>query len=238
MRNMLTVMFIVISLTLAGCQSQPLDNSYALISSQENRGNPSNLFSLIDEEQYVITNSDKIDGWQELKTKVFLNEMTYYGDQKVLSQIDEDKMIGYSINFPDSWTLNNTVLKANQKKIAELIPIFLLELNEDSEFLDFIIPEEYTENELVSKEMITIGGYRGYKIVLEVTNYETWYPHTYYLTDGNYVFGISLYSYSPKEDSVEQKLFDDIVSSFRFDSYNDSESTSGQEPVFSLSHTV
>ncbi len=217
MRNILSVAIIIILLTLVGgCQSKPIYNSYALINSSPL--NPSNTAPSSIEERYAISDSDAIDGWDELKVKAFLNEMTYYKDRKVLSQMTEDRIVDYTIEFPDSWTLSYTVFNKgnNQKKAGELFPVFLLEPNDESEFLEFKIPEEYTENELVSEEKITFGEYTGYKIILKLTTSEAWYPHTYYLTDGTYVFGISLYSYSEIRDKSEQKLFDYIVSTFRF----------------------
>lgn len=221
MRNMLSVAILVIFLTLVGgCQSKPIDNSYAMISNVAL--NPSNTVSSnvvpFNNEQSTISDSDTKKGWEELKAIVFLNEMTYYRDYNVLSQMDGDRMVEYSIQFPDSWTLNYTVFNEDidKKKVGELLPVFLLESNDESEFLKFKIPEEYTENELISEELVTFGEYSGFRIILEVTNSETWYPHTYYLTDGKYVFGISLYSYSETRDKAEQKLFDDIVSTFRF----------------------
>lgn len=229
MNKLFSVIMIVALLTLVGgCQSQPYSNSHTLI----NTNKPDHLSNLItpttssslespsnNKERYVISHP-KIEAWKELEAKVLLNEMTYYRDQRVLSQMVGDRMVEYSIQFPDSWTLNYTVFNegANQRKTAELFPVFSLELESESEILDFIIPEEYTETELLSKEMVTFGEYKGFKIILKVTTTETWYPHTYYLTDGTYVFGIALYSYSEKRDEIEQKLFDDIVSTFRFNS--------------------
>ena len=227
MSKLLSVIMIVALLTLVGgCQSQPYSNTHTLI----NTNKPDHLSNLItpttpsslespsnNEERYIISHSN-IDAWKELEAKVFLNELTYHRDYRVLSKIEDDRMVEYSIQFPDSWTLNYTVFNegADQKKTAELFPVFLLEPEDESEILDFKIPEEYTEIELVAKEMVTFGEYKGFKIILKVTTTETWYPHTYYLTDGIYVFGISLYSYSEKRDEAEQKLFDDIVSTFRF----------------------
>lgn len=219
MRNILSVAIIIVLLTLVGgCQSKPISSSYALMNSSPL--NPSNTVPSSIEERYAISDSDAIDGWDELKAKAFLNEMTYYKGHKVLTQMTEDRMVDYTIAFPDSWTLSYTVFNKdnNQKKAGELFPVFLLEPNDESEFLEFKIPEEYTESELVSEEKVTFGEYTGYKIILELTTSETWYPHTYYLTDGTYVFGISLYSYNVNRDEDEQKLFDDIVSTFRFKS--------------------
>lgn len=225
MRKMLSVIMTIILLTLVGgCQSEP-SKSYTLINHQFDPITPTPLTTPLSsqvnlgypEEQYAVSLSNGIEGWEELEAKVFLNEMTYQRDQRVLSPMEENIMVEYSIKFPDSWTLSRTVFnKDTQKKIAELIPVYLLEPDDKSDFTTFEIPEEYSEAELLSKEMVTFGEYEGFKIILKVSNTETWYPHTYYLTDGTYVFGISLYSYSEKRDEAEQQLFDDIVSSFSF----------------------
>ena len=224
MKKITFVIIIVALLTIVGgCQSQTYDNSYALV----NTIRPDNLsdsitpttpspVSLTVEERYKISHSS-IETWNELEAKVFLNEIASYGGHNVLYQTQEDQMVEYSIKYPGNWTLNGTVFSKDfeQKKIGELFPVFLLEPNAES-FISFKILEEYTEDELISKEIVNFGVYKGFKIISQVTTSETWYPHTYYLTDGTYVFGISLYSYSEERDQVEEQLFDDIVSTFCF----------------------
>lgn len=227
MNKLISFIMIVVLLTLiGGCQKQPYSNTHTLI----NTNKPNHLPNLIppttpsslespsnNEERYIISHSN-IDGWKELEAKVFVNELTYHRDQRVLTQMEENRMVEYSIKLPESWTLDYTVLNkgTEHKKVGELLPVFLMKPNEESEFLEFEIPEEYTENELFSIEKVTFGEYKGLKIIFEVTKSETWYPYSYYLTDGTYIFGITLYSYSLNRDETEQKVFDDIISTFRF----------------------
>lgn len=226
------IITVLLLISAAGCQSRPFTVSNAFIQNikqnslpddiaqtelllSKNIANPSDSYSSSDKEQYTFSPSDMIIGWQKLNAETYLHEMTYYKDDKVLAQFVEDRTVSYTLDVPGSWTLKDTVFFENGQKAAELIPIFLLELDEGSD-LNFIIPEEYTEDELISLEKISFGENEGYKIILEVKNRDTWYPHTYYLTNGRYVFGIVLYSYSEERDSFEQMLFDDIASSFRF----------------------
>ena len=227
------IVTVMILISMVGCQSQPFakaDISSKDISDQKHLTDsnsqsmfrkstdyPSYSFSDYGPEKYAISPSDMIKGWNKLNAKVFLHEVTFYRDQKVLTQIDEERMIEYSINVPGTWTLTDTVFfeGAERQKAAELIPAFLYEPNQESN-LRFILPEEGIEDNRSSINKVQFGNYEGYKITLEVSDYDTYYPHTYYLTDGTYVFGIVLYSYSEQRDALENILFDDIVSSFKF----------------------
>ena len=200
MRNLLLAILLVIFLVLTGgCQSQPFSNSVepadnshleeeqiGAIEGQEEQINTTEELELegfsdavpVDiQEQYTVTDSDKIDGWQELKAKVLLYEMTHYGDRRGSQQMEGDEMVEYSIHFPGNWTLYHGVFYdgPSKKKVAEISPVVLLKPGEKTDFLDFRIPAQETNVELLSKERITSHKYEGVRVILQVTGNEKWY---------------------------------------------------------------
>lgn len=169
------------------------------------------------EDKFVVVDSDRIDGWKKLTANVSLYEMTYYGDRRGSTQIEGNKTIEYSIHFPGSWALSDTVfVDSNNNKVAEITPVVLFKPGEETEYLDYQIPSEEANIKLLLKESIS-NEYEGTKLVLQVdTGYGVWYPHQYILSNGTHGFTIMRYSYSPIADEEEEKLFEEIVHSFRF----------------------
>jgi len=165
-------------------------------------------------DQFLITNSDEDDSLKERSAKAALNEMIYDGDSSGSTNLAGDRMAEYSIRIPSSWTLEGTVFKdSNNNKIAEIAPVVLLKQGEEAEFLDY----KTTEGNLLSKESISVAEYKGSKVVLQVdTEVGSWFPHMYRISDGTLGFTLTIYSHNQVRNEVEEKLFDEIVQSFRF----------------------
>ncbi len=86
-------------------------------------------------DQFIVNNSDKDNGWKELTAKVSLNEMIYDGDSRGSTNLAGDRMVEYSIHFPATWTLSNTVFEdSNNNKVAEIAPVVLLKQRRKQSF--------------------------------------------------------------------------------------------------------
>ena len=184
-------------------------------SSYDNENKPSGT-AQTEKENFEIVKSEKIKGWKELKAKTFLLRLGEDSSSKVQPSVDDDqkdRMLKYTIDFPDNWTLNSTVFEdSNHKKVAEIPPAVLLKPEQESIFLNYEPAVDFGE-ELVSKETVKISSYSGAKIVTKIsTESGSWYPHIYLITDGTY--GYSIFLYSKQINSEDQELFDKIAATF------------------------
>lgn len=194
-----------------GIQKHPSNQSDT--SSKVNQEESPNVIPT-NKDQFIITNSVEHGDWKELSAKVSLSEMICDGDSRGSTNLVGDTMIEYSILFPSSWTLKDTVFEdSNDNKVAEIAPVVLLKQGEEAEFLDY----KTSEGNILTKESISVTEYKGTKVVLQVgTEVGSWYPHMYMISDGTFGFTITVYSHNLIRDEVEEKLFDDIVKTFRF----------------------
>ncbi|WP_019849608.1 hypothetical protein [Desulfitobacterium sp. PCE1] len=164
------------------------------------------------EDQFTITTLNH--EWKELSAKVSLSEMIFYGESRGSTNLAGDERVEYSMNIPADWTLQGTVFEdSNKKKVAEIAPVILLKQGEEIQFLDY----ETIEGQILTKEPISFYKYKGTKIILLMgTEVGKWYPHMYMISDGTYGFTVTIYSRNQIRDEVEERLFDDIVKTFRF----------------------
>ncbi len=160
-------------------------------------------------DKFEVSESDKIPGWKRLQARVSLSELTEYGS----NPINDNNKYSFSIHFPGSWTIGSSVLyDANNKKVAEIPPVILLNSGQESVFLDYKPAIDFGE-ELISKEESQINSYPVSKTITRMpTESYSWYPHIYRLIDGS--FGFSIYFYSEEINEEDQSLFDQIVNTF------------------------
>lgn len=169
-----------------------------------------------EEEKIEITKSDNIQGWKTLRATVLLNRLDEDGTSSAPPSTDDtekDKMLKYSIDFPESWTLNSSVFcDANNKKIAEITPAILFKPEQESIFLDYKPMTDFGE-ELISKEVTQFNSYKVTKVITKMpTESGSWYPHIYRISDG--ANGFSIFLYSEEINKEDQELFDKIVNTF------------------------
>lgn len=168
------------------------------------------------QEGFEITDSDNIQGWKTLHAVVALMRLGEKNSFQApaADDIDKDKMLKYSIDFPSDWTLQYTVFyDAENEKVAELPPAVLLKSGQEAEFLDYKPLTDFPE-ELISRGEIRVKSCKGTKTVTKMpVESGSWYPHIYRISDGTYGFTFNLYS--EKINKEEQELFDRIVNTFR-----------------------
>lgn len=170
------------------------------------------------EENAAATEPDTTKGWKTLQADALLNQLGEDSSSIIPLETNETQnmTIKYSIDYPESWTLDSSVFHdADNKKIAEIVPAVLLKPEQESVYLDYQPMTDFGE-ELVSKEAFQLKSYKGMKIVTKIpTEAGIWYPHMYRISDGTYGFSISFYSVKPDKD--DQELFDKIMSTFSFE---------------------
>jgi len=167
-------------------------------------------------DKFAVKNLD--DEWNELRAKVALSELIYYGDRIGSSIIEGNGTVEYSIRFPREWRLEDTIFyDKDNRKIAELSPVVLLKQDEEQSFLEVNIPKEESSNVvLLAKEGISFNNYKGTKAVMQINTDTTWCIYSYSITDRQYGITFTGYSYTSRPDKAEEQLFDKLIESFRF----------------------
>ncbi len=165
---------------------------------------------------FEISESDKISGWKELKATVYLSEME--ADQGIsYSSLPDAGTVEFLLHFPDSWSFNQSSVFYDKEnhKAAELAPVALSTADIDELFQDY----QPLEGELLQKDSFTVNEYKCLRLIEKVPvmngDKPFWYPHIYLISDGTHIFTIFFYSNEINES--DQMLFDEIVSSFRFE---------------------
>jgi hypothetical protein len=170
------------------------------------------------QEGFETTDSDNIQGWKTLHAAVSLMRLGEENSYQAPSadDVDKDKKLKYSIDFPGDWTLEYTVFyDIDNKKVAELPPAILLKPGQEAAFLDYKVATDFGE-ELISREGIQFNSYKGGKTVTKIpTESGSWYPHIYRISDGTY--GCTINLYSKEINKEDQELFDRIVNTFRIE---------------------
>lgn len=161
---------------------------------------------------FEVKESKYFTGWKELTLKDYSYTTE---DWESYSFRENSPLIGYKLHFPGNWELEFTVFY-NEKgeKVAELYPPIMM--TSGQKLLENW--EISSDCELISKDDIQVGELEGVKIVARAYPHSgdiaVWYPHTYYLTDGQKVFAMSFYAL--ELDERNQREFDNIVESFEF----------------------
>lgn len=161
---------------------------------------------------FDIQDSKVINGWKQLTIK---DHSCTTEDWESYSFDNDSPMIAYTLHFPGDWSLEYSVFYNDKKeKIAELYPPIMMQPGQ--KLLENFKTSEYTE--LISQQEIQVGDLSGIKVVSKVYpssgDIMEWYPHTYYLTDGEQVFAMAFYDMA--EDSDNEEQYDKIIKTLRF----------------------
>ena len=165
--------------------------------------------TLEEENKHEVSESDRIPGWKMLNARVSISELTDHGSQP----LNDGRMVGFSIHFPGSWTLDSSVIyNADNKKTAEIPPVVLLKIDQEEEFLDYT---PVMDEELISHQVFNTESCLGSKTITRIdTESGSWYPHIYRLIDENY--GFTMVLYSEELNTEDEALYDEIMDTFSF----------------------
>ena len=167
-----------------------------------------------------------VANWKTYKAQ---EENPFSTDDWYTHSYGQKARILYSFRYPSEWTSEYSVFyDATGNKISELSPGIVI-LKPGQKCLDKNVDYENSQGriEFVSQQNVNITGYNGAlriskgftepgldrngKSVMGTLNYD----YTYCLSEGNKAFVITFYD--QELNSKKRKLFDQILSTFRFD---------------------
>jgi hypothetical protein len=225
--TLIGILIICISLVVSGCTKTDSTNETNQLRENEQTTNlpeeeqqPANISEEDppqpsipgEKEQFEVTESDKISGWNELKARVYLFKLEINSEGMSWSPLPDYKMTTFSLHFPDNWMFNGSSVFNNQDtKVAEIVPVAEANITIDDLFKNYQ-PSVISGEELISKELFEVNGYQGLRIISK--NQVPWYPHKYYISNGSNIFSMFFYSFGINES--EQQLFEKVISTFKF----------------------
>lgn len=225
--TLIGIIIICVSLLVSGCTktastsetNQPGENEQTtnLPESEQqpaniSKENPPQPSIPGEKEQFTVTESDIISGWNELKAEVYLSKLEISSEGMSWSPLPDYKTTTFSLHFPDNWSFNGSSVFNNQDtKVAEIVPVAEADITIDDLFQNYQ-PSVISGEELISKELFEINGYQGLRIISK--NQVPWYPHKYYISNGFYIFSMFFYSFDINES--EQQLFEKVMGTFKF----------------------
>jgi|GEM_PF-655933 len=171
----------------------------------------------IGEQEYRVGESNIIPGWRELKARDYLYQLELGDRGMSWHSMSKNDTISYTIHFPSEWTFNGFSIFNDREdnKVAELAPLAQTDISMTEIFQIY----QPLEEELIAKEKAAFEDYEVFKLIEKVPvmygEKPYWYPHTYMISDGRYLFAIIFYSYELSES--DQEMYDNIARTFRFE---------------------
>ncbi|PKM88010.1 MAG: hypothetical protein CVU87_08385 [Firmicutes bacterium HGW-Firmicutes-12] len=167
-----------------------------------------------EEEQFEVSDSDSLLGWKELKAKVTLFDLNINSEGISWSPLSNKKMTTFSLDFPGNWKFNGFSVFNNQSnKVAELVPLTEAAITIDDLYQNYQ-PSVVAGEEVIFKELSAVNDYQCLRIISQ-NEIPNWYPHSYYISNGTYIFGIMFYSCEVNE--LDQQLFEQVIHTFKFE---------------------